>query len=98
MALAQARRDQLMQEHPEVARWRIIERAICRGLPGGIVYEAGPDKQSSSWCAQIPIADGTIMRKCFSISRFPKTARQMAIAEREIDLDGRGLRRESRTG
>jgi len=60
-----------MQEHPEVARWRIIERAICRGLPGGIVYEAGPDKQSSSWCAQTPMADGTIMRKCFSIARLP---------------------------
>jgi hypothetical protein len=86
LALAQARRDQLMQGHPEVARWRIIERAICRSKPGGIAYVAGADKQSSSWCAQTPLADGTIMRKRFSIARFPTTAKQMAIAERERQL------------
>jgi hypothetical protein len=87
LALAQARRDQLMQEHPEVARWRIVERAICNGKPGGVVYVAGPDKQSSYWCAETPMVDGTVMRETFSIARFSKTAKQMAIAERERQLN-----------
>jgi hypothetical protein len=87
LALAQARRDQLMQEHPEIARWRTIERAICNGKPGGVVYVAGPDKQSSCWCAETPMADGTVMRETFSIARFSKTAKQLAIAERERQLN-----------
>jgi len=87
LALARARRDQLMREHPEIPRWRIIERAICRGQPGGVVYEAGPDKQASCWCAQTPMVDGTLMRQSFGIARFSRAARKMAIAERERQLN-----------
>jgi hypothetical protein len=87
LALAQALRDQLMQAHPEIPRWRIIERSICNGKPGGIVYVAGPDKQSSHWCAETPMADGTVMRETFGIARFSRAAKQLAIAERERQLN-----------
>lgn len=87
LALAQAQRDRLMQEYPEIPRWRTIERVICNGKPGGVAYVAGPDKQSSYWYAETPMADGALMRKIFSVARFSKTAKQLAIAERERQLN-----------
>jgi hypothetical protein len=65
LALAQARRDQLMQEHPEVPGWRAIERAICNDKPGGVAYVTGPDKQSGYWCAETPMV---VARPCARLS------------------------------
>ena len=86
LAQAQAWRDQVMADHPEIGQWRAIEAIFSHTEPGGVVCIRDADGTPRGWLAQTPLGHGVTARKTFSLVRHGKAARDKAIAERESQL------------
>ncbi len=83
---AQAWRDQVMADHPEIAQWRAIEATLSDAEPGGVICLRDADGVPRGWLAQTPMGHGVTARKTFILARHGKTARDRAIVERESQL------------
>ena len=83
---AQAWRNQVIADHPEIAQWRAIEATLSDTESGGVVCLRDADGTPRGWCAQTPIGHGAMARKTFSLARHGKAARDRAIVERESQL------------
>ena len=85
---AQAWRDQMVRQHPPVARRQradILRRNNTTGIPG-VSCRTDAEGAPRYWIVQTYIGPGTMLRKCFSVGRYGAQARQLAIAERQEHL------------
>jgi len=101
LAMAQEWREAVMAAHPEIPRWRVIERAVCGGKLGGIRLQQDPKGLPERWWAETPLGAGTRLREYFDVSaqlsearpgrvyrftRESQAARELAILARERQL------------
>ena len=88
LARAQLWRDEVVRTHPPVSRRHranIVRRNNKSGIPG-VTFTVGPEGEPVSWYAKTYLGPSTILRKTFSLRRWGLQAKQLAIAEREKQL------------
>lgn len=86
---AQAWRDNLMREHPMMLKRDKASRINSNNTTGypGVFCIKRPDGSVQSWRAQTRVGNGRVICKSFSLQRYGKHAKAMAIAERQRQLE-----------
>ncbi len=85
---AQAWRDEVIKKHPPTPRRemaQILRSNNTSGIPG-VWCKTGPDGNPQYWIAETRIAPGKKLTKCFSVGRYGKHAKKLALAERQRQL------------
>ncbi|RST54044.1 AP2 domain-containing protein [Variovorax sp. DXTD-1] len=88
LAAARAWRDETVRLHPPALKRERSERIISTNKSGvaGVRCRLGPDGKPQLWMAQTRIGSQTLL-KSFSVGRYGKQAKLLAIAERQKHLD-----------
>lgn len=86
LALAQAWRDGVLADHPEIPRWRSIELACSGGKPGGLTAQRGPDGKVFRWVAQTHLGHECVTREALDVALHGKDAWGLAVKAREKQL------------
>jgi hypothetical protein len=89
---ARAWRDAFVAANPQYTR-DIAQRprSDSTGIPG-VFCRLKPDGRPHMWVANTQVEPGRVLRKAFSVARYGKLARKMAIAERARQLEAMHLR------
>lgn len=88
LAFAKAWRDEMLRAHPPVprnVRAQTLRNTNKSGI-SGISTRKGADGQVVAWRASTEIMPGQQVSKFFSIKRYGAKAKEMAIAERQMQL------------
>lgn len=86
---ARAWRDSFLKEHPQQFKRDVIQR--CRsdnssGIPG-VMASFDASGAVRLWIAVTQVRPGRVLRKAFSVGRWGKNAKALAIAERKKQLE-----------
>lgn len=88
LAFAKAWRDEMLRAHPPVprnVRAQTLRNTNTSGIPG-LTTRKGSDGQVMAWLASTEIMPGQQVSRFFSIKRYGAKAKEMAIAERQKQL------------
>jgi hypothetical protein len=85
---AQAWRDEIVKKHPPMTRRARAEIVMSTSRTGiaGVNCKIGPDGQPQGWIARTRIEPGKTLHKIFSVRRYGAQAKQLAIDERQRQL------------
>ena len=89
LAVAQAWRDEIARVHPTVVRRERVQRITCATNATGIPGVRCRLRHGLPYLWMVSTVNGTdqAMRKSFSVGRYGEAARDMAIEERQRQLD-----------
>ncbi|MCR6477810.1 hypothetical protein NU688_16735 [Variovorax sp. ZS18.2.2] len=86
---AQVYRDQLVREHLPVLKREIAQRVRRDNKSGvaGVYFREEPGGKNQMWIAATRVEPGKSISKAFSVGRYGRAARELAIAERQKQLE-----------
>lgn len=87
-AHAQAWRDEVVRGHPPASRRERASRVRSNNTSGisGVSLQRDREGRPLLWLASTYLGPGNVLRKAFSLGRWGAEARNLAIAERQIQL------------
>ncbi|GER10246.1 hypothetical protein VHAB30_14020 [Variovorax boronicumulans] len=89
LAHAQAHRDQFVREHLPVLKREIAQRVRRDNKSGvaGVYFREEPGGKNPMWIAMTRVSPEKSVSKAFSVGRYGPRARELAIAERQKQLE-----------